>query len=137
MSEIAPVKRTASCRCGQLRVAATGEPVRISVCHCLDCKKRSGSSFAAQARFPAEQVTVEGSASQFAHTGDQGNVTRFHFCPTCGSTVFYRHDNAPETIAVLLGALDDPYEFTPNFSVWEERKHPWVKIVGEDIERSV
>src|SRR5204862_4077920 len=75
---------TASCRCGQLSVAATGEPVRISVCHCLDCKRRSGSSFAAQARFPAETVQVSGESHAYAHRGNEGKVTHFHFCPACG-----------------------------------------------------
>ena len=43
--------RTATCRCGQLRAECQGEPVRVSVCHCLDCQKRTGSVFAAQARW--------------------------------------------------------------------------------------
>ena len=50
----------ASCRCGQLRATVTGEPFRVSVCHCLNCKKRSGSAFAVQARWPKAQVTLEG-----------------------------------------------------------------------------
>ncbi|WP_336511992.1 GFA family protein [Sphingomonas arenae] len=126
----------ASCRCGQLRVMATGEPVRISVCHCLDCKKRSGSSFAAQVRFPAEQVITEGSSSEFAHQGDSGKTTRFHFCPSCGAGLFYRHDDARETIAIAMGAFDDPYAFSPTVSVWEERKHEWVEISGKGVEHS-
>ena len=40
----------ASCRCGQLRATATGEPTRVSVCHCVDCQKHSGSAFAARVR---------------------------------------------------------------------------------------
>ena len=56
---------TASCRCGQLKATVTGEPVRVSVCHCLDCKKRSGSAFARQARWPAEQVTIEGQSKSW------------------------------------------------------------------------
>ena len=36
---------TASCRCGQLKAIVTREPVRVSVCHCLDCQKRTGSAF--------------------------------------------------------------------------------------------
>ena len=61
---------TASCRCGQLRATVTGEPVRVSVCHCLNCKKRSGSAFAVQARWPAEQVTIEGRSSSFDIVAD-------------------------------------------------------------------
>ena len=54
--------RTASCTCGQLTAVATVDPVRVSVCHCLACQKRSGSAFAAQARWPNDQVTVTGEA---------------------------------------------------------------------------
>ena len=125
----------ASCRCGQLRIVATGAPVRVSVCHCLGCQKRSGSAFAAQARFPAEAVTIQGESTAYAHSGDSGNVTRFHFCPACGGAVYYVHDHAPETIAISLGAFDDPYAFTPAFSVFENRRHDWLEITGEGIER--
>ncbi len=123
---------TASCRCGQLTATATGNPVRISVCHCLNCQKRSGSAFAAQVRFPAAQVTIVGEATTFTATGDNG-AAHFHFCPDCGSTVTYENDSLPLTIAVPLGAFDDPFAFIPTVSVWEERQHEWLEIAG-DIE---
>ena len=82
--------RTASCRCGQLTATVTGEPVRVSVCHCLDCKKRSGSAFAVQARWPAEQVAIEGRSRTFVKAADSGNRITFHFCPECGSTSITR-----------------------------------------------
>jgi hypothetical protein len=31
--------RTATCRCGRLKAECKGEPVRVSVCHCLDCQR--------------------------------------------------------------------------------------------------
>ena len=125
---------TASCRCGQLTATATGEPVRVSVCHCLDCQRRSGSAFAAQVRFPAEQVTIAGNSTEYAHAGGGGNIARFHFCPTCGDSVYFTNDTIPETIAIALGTLANPYAFTPNFSVWESRKHDWIEITGDGIE---
>ena len=121
---------TASCRCGQLTATATGTPVRISVCHCLNCQKRSGSAFAAQVRFPAEQVTTAGNSTTFTATGDNG-AAHFSFCPKCGSTVTYTNDSIPGTIAIALGAFDDPYFVTPTVSVWEERQHEWLEIAGD------
>jgi len=126
--------RTATCRCGQLRAECAGEPVRISVCHCLDCKRRSGSAFSAQARFPLDQVTVTGAASRWEHVNDSGAVTEFHFCPNCGGTVWYRGGGLPDLVAVAIGGFADPDFPAPFFSVWEERKHPWVEIVGDGIE---
>ncbi len=135
-------ERTASCRCGQLRVAVTGgDPVRVSVCHCLNCKKRSGSALAVQARWPKEHVRVEGQSKIFVKVADSGNRASFHFCPECGSDVYYEidgkfDDKFNDLVAIPLGAFDDPYFISPSFSVWEERKHDWVEISGEGVEHS-
>jgi hypothetical protein len=129
----------ASCRCGQLRVTVTGDPVRVSVCHCLNCKKRSGSAFAAQARWPRAHVQIDGQSKTFVKVADSGNRATFHFCPECGSDVYYEidgkfDDKFNDLIAVPLGAFDNPFFLTPAFSVWESRKHDWVEIVGNSIE---
>ena len=131
--------RTASCRCGQLRATITGDPVRVSVCHCLNCKKRSGSAFAVQARWPKRQVSIDGVSKTFVKVSDSGNRATFHFCPDCGSDVYYEidgkfDDKFNDLIAVPLGAFDDPFFLTPAFSVWEGRKHDWIEIVGNAIE---
>jgi hypothetical protein len=105
--------------------------VRVSVCHCLACQKRSGSAFAAQARWPVDQVTIDGRAHDWTRIADSGHAVTYSFCPECGSTVHYRGGNFPEFIAIPLGAFDDPYFATPAFSVWERRKHDWVEISGE------
>ena len=129
--------RTASCRCGQLRANVTGEPVRVSVCHCLNCKKRSGSAFAVQARWPPDQVSIEGESKTFVMVADSGNSATFHFCPDCGSDVYYVNDGKFDgQVAIPLGAFDDPWFAAPRFSVWEERKHPWVEICGDSVEHS-
>ena len=124
--------RQASCRCGQLRATTSGDPVRVSVCHCLDCKKRSGSAFAVQARWPAEKVMIEGRSRSWSKLADSGNRISFHFCPDCGSDVHYVIDGKfAGLIAIPLGAFEDPYFVRPSFSVWEDRKHDWVDVSGE------
>lgn len=128
--------RTASCRCGQLAVTVSGEPVRVSVCHCLACQKRTGSVFSAQARWPAECVSIEGRSSSWTRTADSGQTTTYHFCPECGSTVHYTGGNFPHVIAIPMGAFDDPYIASPDYSVWECRKHEWVDIIGDCVEHS-
>jgi hypothetical protein len=131
--------RTASCRCGQLKVAVSGEPVRVSVCHCLNCKKRSGSAFAVQARWPKERVRIEGKSKTFVIVADSGNRATFHFCPECGSDVYYEidgkfDDKFNDLIAIPVGTFDEPYFATPEYSVWEHRKHDWVEITGPDVD---
>jgi hypothetical protein len=126
---------SASCRCGRLNATVTGEPVRVSVCHCLDCQKRTGSAFSAQARWPQEQITIEGTSKTWSQVADSGNRITHHFCPECGSTVHYHIEGKFDgLVAIPLGAFDDPYFLSPKFSVWEERKHDWVEILGDDVE---
>jgi len=125
--------RHAECQCGQLRVEVSGEPIRISVCHCLNCQRRSGSAFAAQARFHDEDVTITGAATDWTRTGENGAMTQ-SFCATCGSSVYYRNESMPGLVAIPLGAFADPNFPPPHFSVFENRRHPWVSITGDDIE---
>lgn len=122
--------RHASCRCGALTAECRGEPVRISVCHCLDCQRRSGSAFSAQARFPSEDVTITGDPAIYETIGESGKWGRFRFCRTCGGTIAYEIEALPDLTAIPLGTFADPEFPAPHFSVWEPRKHRWVEITG-------
>ena len=122
--------RTASCSCGQLRVTTEGEPARVSICHCLECQKRTGSVFATQARFPRESVTIAGDSKTWARTGDGGSTATFHFCPTCASIVYWEPDSGSD-IYVAVGAFADPAFPPPSVSVYGGRQHPWALAAGE------
>ncbi len=120
--------RHAACSCEQLRLTVEGEPVRVSICHCLACQRRTGSAFGVQARFDAEQVTTEGASRQYIRVSDTGGEAVFHFCPDCGATVFYTTDASPGVVAIPVGAFADPSFPAPTRSVWEERRHSWVGL---------
>lgn len=120
--------RLAACSCGQLAADVDGEPLRVSVCHCLACQRRTGSVFGAQARFRREQVTTRGDSQVFVRTGDEGGQASFHFCPRCGATVYYLMDGLPDMIAIPVGAFADPSFPAPAVSVYEERMHGWVAM---------
>jgi hypothetical protein len=122
--------RHAACSCEQLRLRAGGEPVRISVCHCLACQRRTGSAFGVQARFPADRVRIEGRYGEYVRISDDGESRTFSFCPECGATVFYRSESQPDLVAVPVGAFADPAFPAPWVSVWESRRHPWVELLG-------
>jgi hypothetical protein len=127
--------RVASCSCGKLTAVARGEPTRVSICHCLACQKRTGSVFGVQARFPEDAVTIAGASTEYARVGDEGTTARFHFCPQCGAIVYYLMDAIPGFIAIPVGAFADPDFPPPRVSVYEVRRHPWVRPV-EGIERT-
>ncbi|MES2321895.1 MAG: GFA family protein [Pseudomonadota bacterium] len=118
--------RLASCSCGQLTASVVGDPVRISICHCLACQRRTGSAFGEQARYPRENVAVSGASTQYVRAGDEGPGARFHFCPTCGATVYYEPVALSGFIGIPVGAFADPGFPSPQVSVYEGRKHQWI-----------
>jgi len=105
---------TGGCLCGKVRVEATGEPYRVGLCHCLDCRKHHGALFYAGAIFPADAVTVE---------GETGDYRGRHFCPTCGSSVFACYGDETE---VHLGAFDAPNRLMPTYESWTIRRESWL-----------
>ena len=125
--------RTATCSCGQLTATVSCEPLRVSICHCLACQRRTGSVFAVQARFPMVDFHSTGQASEYVRVGDEGSHGRFRFCPSCGAIVWYTIDEQPEIVAIPVGAFADPGFIQPWVSVYEERMHPWVTLPA-DIE---
>ena len=109
-------RHTASCLCGAIRIAASGQPNRVGLCHCMDCRKHHGALFFAAAIFPADQVTI---------TGETREYKSRHFCPTCGSSVFARFPGSGE-IELHLGAMDAPDQFTPTYECWTIRREAWL-----------
>jgi hypothetical protein len=124
-------QRIATCSCGQLRARCEGEPVRVSMCHCLECQKRTGSTFEAQARWPRDMVTIEGRTSEYVRIADSGKRLTFYFCPRCGATVYYQLEDLPDLVAVAMGSFADPTFPEPKFSVYESRKHAWSGIPAD------
>jgi hypothetical protein len=120
--------RQAACSCGQLHLTVEGEPVRISVCHCLECQRRTGAVASNQAAFRRQQVTVAGNATRWMRRAESGNVITFHFCPICGSTVYWESEHFPGYLAVAVGNFADPTFPAPTIAVWEQSRHPWLSL---------
>lgn len=129
------IAREAACHCGRLRVTCTGEPVRVSMCHCHACQRRTGSVFGVQARFRSEQVHITGEACEYRRIGDSGLPVVQRFCPACGSTVWWTLERDAGLVAVAVGAFADAAFPPPWVAVYEACRHPWTGLPAlADIE---
>lgn len=118
--------RKAGCSCGRLTAVCTGEPALVAICHCAACQRRTGSAFGVAAFFPRPSVATSGPARSFARQSDSGYRVTFHFCPDCGSTVYWEPARKPDMIAVAVGAFVDPDFPAPSKEAHSESRHPWV-----------
>ena len=119
-------QRLASCSCGQLSVLCDGDPDSVSLCHCLACQKRTGSTYGIAAFYEAGRVAIRGNSSDYVRPSDSGHDVAFHFCPHCGSTVYWLPARKPGMVAVAAGSFADPNFPAPTQDVHREHRHPWV-----------
>lgn len=118
--------RTAHCCCGSLRVETKGEPAIVAACHCLECQRRTGAPYGVGAYFEKTQVRAHGASKIYIRDGQEGRKLRFHFCPDCGTTVYWELDVRPDYIGVAVGTFADPSFPAPTRSIWEGSRHSWV-----------
>ncbi|WP_026283157.1 GFA family protein [Rhizobium sp. 2MFCol3.1] len=120
------MKREASCSCGQLSITAEGDPVKVSVCHCRACQRRTGSAFGVAVFFDRKKVAVSGASNSYIRSGDSGRSIEFRFCPDCGSTVYWMPEFRENLLAVALGCFEEPSCLVPTQCVYEESRMRWV-----------
>ena len=122
-------ERTAACHCGALKVRLAGDPALVSSCHCQACQRRTGALFGSTSFFRKNQlVAIEGEHRTWARSADSGNVLTFHFCPACGSNVYWESAGAPDMLSVAVGCFADPDFPPPVRTVWTETRHHWLEF---------
>jgi hypothetical protein len=107
-------KLTGGCLCGKVRFVASGQPFRVGICHCLDCRKHHGALFHASAIFHQDSVVI---------TGETHSHKDRYFCPACGSPVFSRSGEETE---VNLGSLDEIDQLQPTYELFTSRRESWL-----------
>ena len=80
--------RKATCCCGACSIEVEGDPVLNALCHCSNCKRRTGSAFGWSVYFPDRQVVRHDGDLRPYDLGGAGRQRRW-FCTSCGSTLFW------------------------------------------------
>lgn len=118
------------CQCGEVRYRIHGEPLGLSVCHCLDCQRQSGSAFGMSLAVAEKDFELlAGSLRTFTLTSDSGNPKTCAFCPDCGVRIYHKGTEA--VLSIKAGTVDDRTRFLPEAHYWTSRKQPWVVIPEE------
>ena len=123
----------ATCACGQASITVSAPPTMHGVCHCTNCKRRTGSAFGISAYFDRAAVieqTGKTSVYAFHHAAQSHNQER-HFCPKCGTTLFWFVSSVPEKIGIAGGCFADGGLPEPSYSVTDQKREPWVSLPSQ------
>jgi hypothetical protein len=102
------------CLCGAVRYTCNAEPVIAGHCHCIDCRRSSGTGHCSHLGVPSEAVTITGRLSTYDRPADSGNMVSRSFCPTCGAPVYSTNSQ-----------MSDPDVFQPQLVVYSSRAPSW------------
>ena len=115
MHQATEKKIVGQCHCGNIKYKAAGPIIKCTYCDCRGCQRATGTL---KAPFvTVQRVTFNVTAGQLAEfrakSGekcDRHGV--WHFCPQCGTQVFWKGDKGEE-IDIFAGTLDDTKFFQP------------------------
>jgi hypothetical protein len=104
------VERTGGCVCGSIRFRTTGEPLRVTICHCKWCQRRTGTAFGTEVVFDSGQIEIIGQEiTRYRHVSDEsGRWLDIQFCRRCGSNLGFTLEAAPGLRTLPAGTFDDP-----------------------------
>lgn len=119
---------TGGCLCGALRYEATGEPLYMGLCFCVDCQKASGSGFIPFIGVAGSAVRFRGPSQQHVAKAARGGDSHRNFCPTCGGLVFGGERDRSESFQIYAGSLDDPSLFAPRMVIFASQRPHWAVI---------
>jgi hypothetical protein len=119
----------AQCSCGSLRAEVSGPPDGgVVICHCAECQRRTGAPFGVGAYYSNSNVLIKGESRLYTRVGASGHPVHQHFCPSCGTTLYWYLGFRPDVVGIAVGGFVDPIFPAPIRSVWEQSRHEWVKL---------
>ena len=119
-----------ACLCGAVQFELTLPTDGCAHCHCSICRRSNGAGYVTWVRLPSTQLRVT--------TGEEGLTTyqstekgRRSFCSTCGSSLFFRADDAPDHVDVVVANLLDPIDHAPMLHIFFSDRAEWVSVDDE------
>ncbi|RCS23196.1 GFA family protein [Phyllobacterium salinisoli] len=121
---------TGGCQCGAVRFRVEGRLGEGSICHCRMCQKAFGSFYAPLVSVrEASLIWTRGEPKRF----QSSNHVKRGFCAECGTPLTFE---APDGVALAIGAFDAPEEIEPIVQWGTEGKLPYVdglsRLPGHD-----
>lgn len=116
-----------SCLCGEVRYEITGDIVGINYCHCVQCRKASGTAFATNAAVATVDFSMTHGRQRLAYIESSPGKKRY-FCSGCGSPIYSQYDDRMETVYVRIGTIDDDAGLRPDVHIYVASKAPWYEI---------
>ena len=116
------------CHCGAVKYEMSSNTVHQALCHCSDCRRHAGAPMVAWGQVAKDDLKVEGETREYK-SSENG---RRHFCPQCGTGLFYTSEAIfPGQIDVQIATLDNPDEIVPQAQIQTAERIHWMEKIDQ------
>ncbi len=111
-------KLSGKCLCGNIAFTADTDIKLMAKCQSSDCRAATGAAYGTLLFVDEAALEVSGAPKVFKHVADSGANMEKHFCPDCGSQLFGKNSNRPNTVSVRAGVVDQTELVKPTVNVY-------------------
>lgn len=123
-------RHMASCQCGAVTALSDADPDLVLACNCKACQMRTGSPYGAGMYFHRADLTLSGETKTWGRIAESGRKVENHFCPECGTCLYWTLEFRPDHVGVAYGCFRTPAP-EPMRAIWMQEKHDWVHFPGD------
>jgi hypothetical protein len=104
-------------------------------CHCLECRKMTGSAFSVSIAVPRSSLSVTGDVKNYVFTQEVDGEFTTAFCPNCGTTIYMlpSREDLKEVALIGVGTLN-PEDFAalsnPNAEIFTKHRASWLNAMA-------
>ena len=116
------------CHCGALTYEAEIDPGSMTICHCTDCQKMSGSAFRTVIRADEDNfIMLSGEPKVYVKIAENGTPRAMGFCENCGTQIYGTSVGEGQKIyGIRAGTVTQSSQLKPINQIWTRSVQPWV-----------
>ncbi len=118
-----------SCHCGLVRYEADVDPGEVTICHCADCQRLTGTAYRVTVSVPRENFhIISGDPKEYVKIADNGRRRMQYFCSNCGSPIYTTGElEDAEQVGIRLGTINQRQELKPSAQFWCASDLSWAQ----------
>jgi hypothetical protein len=128
-----PPRATGRCLCGAVTYEVRGQLRDIVLCHCIECRRWSGSA-GAFAGAHNDDLVMQGDSLRWVVSPESSRNAKRAFCAECGSSLFWKAADAERT-GIAAGTLDEPTGLRITAHIYTHQAADWDALPNDGIAR--
>jgi hypothetical protein len=117
------------CHCGQVTYEADIDPREITICHCTDCQRLTGTAYRVTVTAPLEKFRITfGDPREYVKIADNGRRRMQYFCSNCGSPIYTTGElQHAAQVGIRLGTINQRQDLKPRAQFWCSSELRWAQ----------